>query len=187
MLDGRVVVVTAGGSNVAGSVVAGLERAGAVVHQVDGRFASCTEADEAFAAALRIHGRVDVVVHASIQDGALEPIPFVDVDERRWSAIWEATMLASIACCQAAFPLLRESGGRLIFVTPAIATTGAAGLAAYATAAEGQRLLAKSAARQWQGFGIGVGFVVHPFDELHRRLADAVVFLAGSGAASVEL
>ena len=56
-------------------------------------------------------------------------------------------------------PHLAGNDGRVVFVTPTIALSGAAGFAPWATAIEGQRLLAKSAARQWGKDGITVNCV----------------------------
>jgi NAD(P)-dependent dehydrogenase (short-subunit alcohol dehydrogenase family) len=57
---------------------------------------------------------------------------------------------------QAAYAQMRDGGGRIVFVTPTLSMSGAPRLAPYAAAVEGQRLLAKSAARQWGPDGITV-------------------------------
>jgi 3-oxoacyl-[acyl-carrier protein] reductase len=71
---------------------------------------------------------------------------------------------AALHCCQAAGRELSERGGRLVLVTPTIALTGAAGLVPYATAVEGMRAMAKSAARQWGERGITVNCVAPPVE-----------------------
>jgi len=49
-------------------------------------------------------------------------------------------------------------------VTPIVGLIGAAGLVPYATAVEGMRALAKSAARQWGEAGITVNCVAPPVE-----------------------
>ncbi|HEY7134520.1 MAG TPA: SDR family oxidoreductase [Acidimicrobiia bacterium] len=117
---------------------------------------------------------VDVVVHADVAWAT--PQPFTDVDDEQWDATWEGTMRATLFLFQAAFPAMRARGhGRFMVVTPTLSMSGAAGLAPLAAAVEGQRLLAKSAARQWGGHGITVNCVAPGpeavSDEVH---ADAV-------------
>jgi NAD(P)-dependent dehydrogenase (short-subunit alcohol dehydrogenase family) len=101
---------------------------------------------------------VDVVVHADVASAT--PQPFSEVDDEHWDATWERTMRATLFLFQAAFPAMRERGsGRFVVVTPTLSMSGAAGLAPLAAAIEGQRLLAKSAARQWGEHGITVNCV----------------------------
>jgi 3-oxoacyl-[acyl-carrier protein] reductase len=65
-------------------------------------------------------------------------------------------MRAAIACCQSAFRAFAGAGGRIVFVVPTVSMSGAAGLAPLCALLEGQRILAKSAARQWGPAGIAV-------------------------------
>ena len=99
---------------------------------------------------------VRVVVHAAIDPVAFEPAPFEAVDDARFDAVWEGTMRAALAVLQASYAQMRGVGGHVLVVTPTVALSGAPGLAAYAAALEGQRLLAKSAARQWGPEGVRV-------------------------------
>jgi len=99
---------------------------------------------------------VRVVVHAAIDPVAFEPAPFEAVDDARFDAVWEGTMRAALAVLQASYAQMRGVGGHVLVVTPTVAFSGAPGLAAYAAALEGQRLLAKSAARQWGPEGVRV-------------------------------
>jgi NAD(P)-dependent dehydrogenase (short-subunit alcohol dehydrogenase family) len=104
----------------------------------------------------------DVVVFAHVAAGALDPRPVIEVGDREWDAWCEEPIRAALHTAQAAYPLLRGRDGRLIFVCPAVALEGAAGLVPLATAAEAQRMLAKSAARRWGREGITVNVVTAP-------------------------
>lgn len=109
------------------------------------------------------------LVHACVAEPALEPVPFVEVSEERWDSAWELTMLATLRCFQAAYRSFDGRGGRILVVVPTVAMTGAAGLAPLAAAAEGQRLLAKSAARQWGRDGVTVNCLAPALSALEGR------------------
>ena len=93
-------------------------------------------------------GPLDAVVHAAVDPDALVRSRIVDTADADWDRRCEAPLRAALVCAEAAFAQLEDRGGRLVFVTPTVSLTGAAGLVAYTTAVEGIRALAKSAARQ---------------------------------------
>jgi len=102
-------------------------------------------------------------------------VPPIGVDpgplERDWVARCDVPLRWALEHAQAAREhLLARGGGRLVLVVPSFGLTGSAGLVAEATAAEGVRSLAKSAARQWGAEGITVACVA-------RRVAGPEVAL----------
>jgi 3-oxoacyl-[acyl-carrier protein] reductase len=103
--------------------------------------------------------RPDAVVHAALDPVALESLELADVDDARFETVWERGMRAAISCSQSAFRAFAGGGGRIVFVLPTVAMSGAPGLAPLCALAEGERLLAKSAARQWGAAGITVNCV----------------------------
>ena len=147
MLEGRTVVVTGAGQPVADGLARALRANGATVVR-------------------DVAPGVDALVHAAVEPAALESRRFVDVDDDRWHAIWEGTMRGTLALLQAVHPHLAHRDGRVVLVTPTLSMTGAPDLAAWATAVEGQRALAKSTARQWGADGITVNCVA-PSPELY--------------------
>lgn len=157
-LAGRIAVVTGTRTELGQGLADALRDAGAGVATVpdealatrDGAVAACA------AAAAEHGGPVDVVVHAAMPERAFEPIAFEDVDDERWDDVWEGALRSAIHLLQAGYEQMRGRGGRFVFVTPTVSMSGAAGLVPYTTAVEGQRLLAKSAARQWGPEGITV-------------------------------
>jgi len=179
-LDGRVAVVTgadqplgrglalavgAAGASVGlvgatdplAAVTAELDARGGRATAVDATLTDPTDVSVAFATvADELGGAVRVVVHAAMDPLAYEPIPFEAVDDQRFEAVWEGTMRAALAVLRASFAQMRGRGGHVLVVTPTISMSGAPRLAPYAAALEGQRLLAKSAARQWGADGIRV-------------------------------
>ena len=170
ILEGRVAAVTGARHALGRGLADALIDAGASVGEVDDD-ALCTR-EGAVTALEKVAGdhggAVDIVLHAAMTDLAFEHIAFEDCDNTRWDAVWEGSMRAAIHVLQAGYaqmrqpvlrrPELREGGGggRFVFVTPTVAMSGAPGLVPYTTAIEGQRLLAKSAARQWGPDGITV-------------------------------
>jgi 3-oxoacyl-[acyl-carrier protein] reductase len=72
------------------------------------------------------------------------------------------TMWQALTVLQTARASMKTAGGRIVVVLPTIGLAGAACQLDYATAVEGIRALAKSAARQWGSEGIGVNMVAAP-------------------------
>ena len=184
MLDGRVVVLTGDRIGLGDH----LRELGATVF-------------EAFDDAVTASGRIDVVVHVPVVAPDARSLADTSADE--WDARGEAQLRAALLVCQTAFGRLKERGGRIILLTPTAGLVGAAGFVPIATASEGMRSLAKSAARQWGEHGItvncvapslallgaGVEAAVDPpalgrtatVDDLARTIA----VLAGDAAASI--
>ncbi len=142
-----------------GSAAADVADASAEVARFAIAYGSRAEVEAVFTEAVRTLGPIDIVLHTAVDPVAVEPMMLADVDEDRWEAVWEATMRSSLLCCQAAFTEMAGRGGRIIFSTPTVSMSGAAGLVPYTAAVEGQRLLAKSAARQWGSYRITVNCV----------------------------
>lgn len=81
--------------------------------------------------------------------------PFATIGEEEWDRRAEAPVRTALLALQAA----HRHRARLIVVSPTAGLEGAAGLVALATASEGVRMLAKSAARRWGPEGITVNVV----------------------------
>lgn len=170
-LAGRRAAVVGSPDPPADAIVAALRRAGASV--VAGSL------DDG-----QIDEDLDLVVHVADCRGAERAL--VDLDEQAWDAVAEAPARALLATIQAAHPLLRRSGGRLVVVVPSAALEGAAGLVAETTGWETMRLLAKSAARRWAEHGITVHIVAVRIDgppDAHRT--EPVLGSAQAGADAV--
>jgi len=173
LLDRRVALVTGGDTGFGQQVAFGLADQGAVVGVVEpSALESRDRAGAAFAAVAEELGPIDVVVHAAL-DVTAAPSPVADLDEGEWDARCEAQLRATLWCCQAAFEVLRDRGGRLVLITPSVSLTGAAGLVPLTTAVEGMRAMAKSAARQWAGHGITANCVAPSLEAMVPDAAPA--------------
>jgi NAD(P)-dependent dehydrogenase (short-subunit alcohol dehydrogenase family) len=178
-LDGRTAVVEGRGA-LAGAVTSALSSAGA-----------------------RFDGRPDVAVWASVDPAALLPTSVVGLEEPDWVRLCEEPLFGALRFFQDVYPQLKGRDGRAVLVCPSVALEGAAQLVPLATAAEGQRQLAKSLARRWGRDGITVNVVTVPVAALGATVPDAarttsalasdplaaaasaVVWLAGPGAAGI--
>jgi 3-oxoacyl-[acyl-carrier protein] reductase len=153
------VVVTGADAEPGRGLQEALREAGAdVVGATDPPYETRGDAEVALAGAVeRLAGHpLDAVVHSAMPAIAFEAVDFADVDDERWEAVWEGVMRSTLFVLQAAYGQLKERGGAILLITPTVAMSGAARLVPYTTAVEGQRLLAKSAARQWGPDGIRI-------------------------------
>ncbi len=82
--------------------------------------------------------------------------PFHTITDEQWEAAWEAPMRATITEMHAAF---HSGARRIVVVVPTTAMSGGSSYTHVAAAAEGVRLLMKSAARQWGVHGVTVNAV----------------------------
>ena len=157
----RTVFVSGAGAGFGRGLAAGLEQRGATVadlgHVAD--LSSREEVDAALAGAAAAVGPADAVVHAAVATAALEAVPVAELDDERVEVVWEQALRSTLLLLQGTHRHFAGRGGRVLLVTPTIALSGAAGLGLYAAAAEAQRLLAKSAARQWGSDGITVNCI----------------------------
>jgi NAD(P)-dependent dehydrogenase (short-subunit alcohol dehydrogenase family) len=147
------------GDGAAAGVASEIRSAGGRSACVAGGISSREEAERAFGEVARGLGPPDVLVHAAYPPGAFELRRLEDGDDEWWERIWESGMRAAVACLQAAHRHMSGRDSRIVLVTPTVAMSGAGGMAAGAALAEGERLLAKSAARQWGSEGIRVNCV----------------------------
>ena len=132
------------GSPLGGEVVARLEQLGAVVEPLG---------------TWERHGTVDSYVHLGPWSEPPALSPLVALDDDAFANAFERPFAELLWSLHAAYHHLRRPGGRVVVVVPTIGMAGAPGLAAYAAAAEAQRLMVKSAARQWGAEGIVMNVV----------------------------
>jgi 3-oxoacyl-[acyl-carrier protein] reductase len=128
--------------------------------------------DAAFDHAASAIGAIDTAVWASTEPELTRPATLGDADESMWHDLVGGSLQGYVEFLQAAERRLRGGDGRLVVVVPTLGLAGAAGLVAWATVAETQRSLAKSAARVWGENGITVNCVAVPPSLLAGESAD---------------
>lgn len=98
-------------------------------------------------------GRLDVAVYAVVPHDSLTSRPLVQIDEDTFAEWCEAPIRVFLQWLQAVHARMADRHATVVLVAPTASQEGAAGLVPYTTAVEAQRLLAKSAARQWGADG----------------------------------
>jgi 3-oxoacyl-[acyl-carrier protein] reductase len=151
-------------------------------------------------------GETPAVVRLGFDPGQAASAPLVSTFVDDWQARAEAPLTHAFHFHQAAARFLADGGGRIIVVLPTTGLSGAAGFAPLATAAEGERSLAKAQARMNGAYNISVNCIaltssvlagtkhsldrgglppeVFPLPD-HDRLAELIVALCGPGFTGV--
>jgi NAD(P)-dependent dehydrogenase (short-subunit alcohol dehydrogenase family) len=122
---------------------------------------------------------VNVVVYIHYADSWVTAEAVAGMDEDAWAGRCEDPIQAALFASQAALAQLVKSGGRLIYVLPTAALTGARLLVPYAASAEGVRGLAKSIARKYGPSGVTVAQVAVPVEVMARSTLGTSVDFAG--------
>jgi 3-oxoacyl-[acyl-carrier protein] reductase len=149
-LEGKVAIVTGAASGIGRGVAAAFDAEGAELVLVDRDAAGLeetvgllsrpatyaavdlsvsAEVDRAFADALELHGRVDVVSHSAALD---QPVmPAVDVDDALWSRIVETNVSGAFYTNRAALRAMLPRGGSIVNTVSDLGYVVVPGLAAY--------------------------------------------------------
>jgi 3-oxoacyl-[acyl-carrier protein] reductase len=164
MADERGGVAVVGADTWAGAELAGgLDDLGASVGRLD---IATLEGREKFSAALqRVAGQLgslDGVVMASVGIEPTRPGAVADLDGHAWKVRVELPLHRTLVCFQGALAALRAGGGSIVLLVPTLSLVGAAGFGPWAAVTEGQRALAKAAARAWGRHAVTVNCVAVP-------------------------
>lgn len=133
---------------------------------------ACDVTDEAqvqalFDAALRLHGRLDIVVNNAGLGGTSD---LVDMTDEQWSRVLDVTLNGTFRCTRAALRAMRESGGGVIVNNASVVGWRAqAGQAHYAAAKAGVMALTRCAAMEAAEYGVRVN-AVSPSLAMHPHL-----------------
>jgi len=182
-LEGRVAVVTGGGSGIGLGMATAMASHGATVilacRRVEvgepvaaelresGLAVSCVKCDvtvaeevaTAITTAVDKFGRLDCLIHNAVAgtfDGAG---PLTQASATGWKMLVASSLRASFDCAQASYPHLKDSKGSLILLTSASGMEGSVGLPLYGVVKAAQRTLAKGLAAEWGPDGIRVNTV----------------------------
>src|SRR5947209_19479621 len=178
MLEGRVAIITGGGTNLGKAAAEGLARCGASV-VIAGRRAELVEAragerggawswgagdigerdgaQEIVGAPLERHGRLDFLLNNA---GGQYFVPAENIASKGWRAVQRLNVDGTLAMCEAAYELAMgpAGGGTIVNVTvsphhgmPAMAHTGVARAAVEA--------LTRELAECWSGAGVSVAAI----------------------------
>jgi 3-oxoacyl-[acyl-carrier protein] reductase len=100
--------------------------------------------------------RLDIVVNNA---GVTRDAPIHRMSDEDWRLVHDVALFGAFALCRAAFPLLKESQGKVVNMSSAVGLYGAPGTANYAAAKAGLIGLTKSLSREWARHRITVNAV----------------------------
>ncbi|MDT7841124.1 SDR family oxidoreductase [Streptomyces justiciae] len=127
-----------------------------------------TQVTALFEAAVREHGRLDVVVNNAGLGGTSD---LVDMSDEQWSRVLDVTLNGTFRCTRAALRLLKAqgTGGAIVNNSSVVGWRAQAGQAHYAAAKAGVMALTRCAAVEAAGFGVRVNAVA-PSLAMHPHL-----------------
>ena len=180
MLDGKIAIVTGGGSGI-GKAIAGAfadagarvtiaargrERLDAAAAELGGAVeaAVCDVTDETQVEALfdgvaRRHGHVDILVNNA---GMSAPGPTADLDAAAWRRVIDVNLTGAFLCARAAFRrMIPRKSGRIVNIGSISAQMSRPDAAPYTASKFGLEGLTRSLALDGRAHGIAVG-IIHP-------------------------
>jgi len=173
--DGRVAVVTGGGSGIGAATALRFAQDGAKVAVMDldasalagdvaiARNGDCTDAAASaafFDEVESVLGPVDVLFNNVGQSAREKGGPFVDSEEGTWRFVLEVSLLTAMRASRRIAPSMRQRGrGRIVNMSSDAALVGDRGLADYAAAKLGVVGFTRALARELAADGVTVNAV----------------------------
>jgi NAD(P)-dependent dehydrogenase (short-subunit alcohol dehydrogenase family) len=118
-------------------------------------------------AAVDKFGTLDILVNNAQSFGTPEapegtplPKPLETYPEAEWDNIINTGLKGTFLCMQAAFPHMKDRGGRILNMASGNGIRGHEGTVAYNAAKEGIRAVTRTAAREWGQYGITVNVIM---------------------------
>jgi NAD(P)-dependent dehydrogenase (short-subunit alcohol dehydrogenase family) len=162
-LENQTAVVAHGDSKIGRAIALGLTYHGAKVASIQTPLTTRGDYEGWYADVSEDLGRPSIVVVPVLPTGGRQPIVGLPLDA--WIADCEQPLRDMRNAVQAAFSVMAPpegEGGCVVLVAATAALTGETGLAAYATACEGARALARVVGRGWGAHGITLHWVGAP-------------------------
>jgi NAD(P)-dependent dehydrogenase (short-subunit alcohol dehydrogenase family) len=163
---GMQVVVASRSESSVKSAVDEIEAAGGVAHGLQVDIGDRAAVFSMVERTIETFGRLDMLVnnaqgfgpaHAPASAPIIQPLETFDEDE--WEHTIRTGLTATLWAMKAAFPHMKEHGGRIVNFASEFGMIGREGAAAYNSAKEGIRGLSRTAAREWGKYGITVNVI----------------------------
>lgn len=182
LLQGRTAYIAVAGTDSGSEIAVALKRQGARVALLGEQpdtisdlcvltgFDSRACLSQAFDRAIERLGAPDLTVICVSPVTARRPCSLDQHTDKNWDSNCQAPLRSTLHCIQAAAAAMAHQGGAMVLLGPTVGYTGATGLVALSALTEGQRGLAKSAARQLGAKGITVNWLALASSRLYPEL-----------------
>src|SRR6201981_2049836 len=136
--------------------------------------------------AVETYGSLDILVNNAQSWGTRDqptglpvPTPLESFDDAELDWTFDTGFRGTFWAMQAAFPHMREHGGRIVTLAPGYGVVGNAGTVGYNITKEAVRALTRTAAREWARYGITANAVAptartDSADEIERANPDVM-------------
>jgi NAD(P)-dependent dehydrogenase (short-subunit alcohol dehydrogenase family) len=164
--EGANVVIASVGEDECSSVVNAITGAGGTAVAKPTNVGRRDSVEEMVAFAVETYGRLDILVNNAQSWGTAEqptplpiPAPIEEFNEAELEWTFDTGFRGTWWAMRAAFPHLRERGGRIINFGSWYGQMGNYGTVAYNVTKEAIRALSRTAAREWAPFGVTVNVI----------------------------
>jgi NAD(P)-dependent dehydrogenase (short-subunit alcohol dehydrogenase family) len=184
--EGARVVVASRSAPGCASAVEAIEEAGGIAIAKPTNIGIKSDVVEMVGFAVETYGSLDIVVNNAQSWGTREqptglpvPTPLESFDDAELDWTFDTGFRGTFWAMQAAFPHMRERGGRIINFASGYGEIGNAGTVGYNITKEAVRALTRTAAREWARYGITANAVAptartDSADEIERANPDAM-------------
>ena len=180
-LDGKIALVTGGGSGIGKALALGFANAGAkvavagrrverleeTVEEIEklgseGMAVRCDvtrkeEVERMVEAVVERFGRIDVLLNAA---GVNRRMPSEEVPEEVWDVILDTNLKGTFLCCQAVGKvMMRQGGGKIINIGSLTSQIGIGMISPYSASKGGVLLLTRALAVEWARYNINVNCI----------------------------
>lgn len=172
MFDGKVVLVTGGGSGIGAEIATAFDRLGAVVNVFDiihpkkytgvGEYycvdvSSAAEVAKSVEAIVKVNEQIDIVVNNA---GIIKRADVINTDEKDWDSIIDINLKGCYLVCKHVLPTMIKRGfGRIINIGSGWGVVGGSAAAAYCASKGGLILLTKAMAMDHGKQGVTVNCI----------------------------
>jgi NAD(P)-dependent dehydrogenase (short-subunit alcohol dehydrogenase family) len=170
LLEGRVAIITGAAGGIGAAFAVGYAKEGArlvIADIIDGSDTVARvsrtgseaifvrtdvtrqdQCDDMVKAAAERFGRIDILLNNAAMFADIIKKPFVDITTDEWNRVMEVNTTGPFHCIKAAFPYMRQKGGKIINVASSVIFESAAGMPHYVASKGAVMALTRCMARE---------------------------------------